>query len=148
MLKSVSQKAICICLLGGILWGGLPTLVRGDGWSRNGAQLLYQWLSPQLTAPPAGCSETQTEMRQALIRFYEQRRYQLAWVDDYGLLPEGDVVLAVVGDQGRVDGVVRRAVVADEDRERPSIKLGLPQEVQPGAGGEEGDRHARHPARR
>lgn len=75
------------------LMTALCTAAPADERGQLTDQKLQQWLQPKMIPAVWGCSEQRFHLHDALIRFYEYRRFQPAWVDSNGLLPEGEAVL-------------------------------------------------------
>ena len=67
-----------------------------DEWRHQASLRLRQWLEPHVLTDFSSCNNQRLDLRAALVRFYEHRNYQLAWVDHYGLLPEGELALSVI----------------------------------------------------
>lgn len=89
---AVVPMLLITCLSAGVL---------ADGWQRETALALEQQLqSPVITARQS-CDDPRFDVNAGLIRFYHYRDYALAWVDRYGLLPEGAMALAAIKRSGR-----------------------------------------------
>lgn len=90
----ICQALLTICLLPG---------ASADQWRIEAALTLKQWLQPHAMLDEQHCSDQRFDLCAALVRFYAYRQYDLAWVDRYGLLPAGEMILNAVraaGDQG------------------------------------------------
>lgn len=88
----MGQMLLMTCMLAGAL---------ADEWQCETAHKLAQRLQPPVVSEIQNCRDPRFDLQTALIRFYQHRAYALAWVDRYGLLPEGAMALAVVKRAGR-----------------------------------------------
>ncbi|MBL0712578.1 MAG: L,D-transpeptidase family protein [Desulfosarcina sp.] len=112
-----------------------------DEWQIETARRLEQRLqSPGVSEVQNGCDQ-RFDLHTALVRFYQYRDYELAWVDRYGLLPEGVRALVVVsqaGNQGLLyadyqnpwlddllDGMITRPVIIGAAFNGKQIQLDL-----------------------
>lgn len=94
MVSILLKKWIYILLIGQLwLITSLCAAAPADERGQLVDQKLRQWLQPKMMPAVWGCSEQRFLLHDAMIRFYEYRRYQPAWVDNNGLLPEGEAVL-------------------------------------------------------
>jgi murein L,D-transpeptidase YcbB/YkuD len=81
----------------------ISSVAFADEWEHQTGAKLVKLLQYDMIPEVWGCGEQRITLRDALIRFYEYRRYRPAWVNAHGMLPEGDAVLATLrhaADQG------------------------------------------------
>jgi murein L,D-transpeptidase YcbB/YkuD len=76
----------------------LPAALSAGEWRVGAADRLREWLKPEVQVETGDCDDLQTELRNAVSRFYALRGYQTSWVDRFGLLPSGKMALETVGD--------------------------------------------------
>jgi murein L,D-transpeptidase YcbB/YkuD len=103
------------------------TAVRAEGWATAAAHELRQRLQIARMDGAPHCTVPDIDLDAAMIRFYQVRDFRPAWVDRYGLRPQGAMALAAVyraADRGLVasdyripwleellDGMVSRPVI-------------------------------------
>jgi murein L,D-transpeptidase YcbB/YkuD len=68
----------------------------GDEWQQAAANELRHWLQPPGAGERTGSADQGVDICSALVRFYRDRNYALAWVDRDGLLPEAALALAFI----------------------------------------------------
>jgi murein L,D-transpeptidase YcbB/YkuD len=83
----IGQMLLMACVLAGAL---------ADEWQMETSRKLEQRLQFPLVSESRSCPATRFDLDTAVVRFYQHRVYALAWVDRYGLLPEGAMALAAV----------------------------------------------------
>ena len=83
----MGQMLLMTCMLAGAL---------ADKWQMETSHKLAQRLQSPLVSESRSCPATRFDLDTAVVRFYQHRVYALAWVDRYGLLPEGAMALAAV----------------------------------------------------
>ncbi len=74
-----------------------------DDWPVEAAHELRQRLQTIVTGDAMRCDTPRIALDTAMVRFYQVRAFKPAWVDRYGLRPQGAMALAVVyqaADQG------------------------------------------------
>ena len=112
-----------------------------DEWRAEAAQALEQALSPGMVGDGQSTCGRDFDLCRAMRRFYHHRDYEPAWVERYGLLPEGAIALTALhraGTQGLrgkdynapwlgevLDGVVSRPVLLGADFDGQQVKLDL-----------------------
>jgi len=112
-----------------------------DEWQMATARELEQRLQPPVVSEIHNSPDSRFDLQAALIQFYQYRGYALAWVDRYGILPEGAMALAAVKRSGRkglfysdyqspllddlLDGVVTRPVIIGAAFNGKQIQLDL-----------------------
>jgi len=96
-------RGIGILVIGAALLTCLFTGASAGDWQHETARQLEQQLpSPLVGATPNG-PDRHFDRYRAVVRFYAYRDYKPAWVDQFGLLPEGAMALAAIkqaGNQG------------------------------------------------
>ncbi|MDJ0883053.1 MAG: L,D-transpeptidase family protein [Desulfobacterales bacterium] len=102
-LKPMVRKAtVALAVL--LVISAVPGVgARADDWPVQAAHELRQRLQTIVTGDAARCDAPRIELDTAMVRFYQVRAFKPAWVDRYGLRPEGAMALAVVyqaADQG------------------------------------------------
>jgi murein L,D-transpeptidase YcbB/YkuD len=95
MMKKV---LISILLTHVFFFLALPGLGRGEPAESPDSRLLRYWLESRDIPDSSECADTQNNPMESIARFYEYRNYRLAWVDRYGLLPEGEIAIQALGD--------------------------------------------------
>ncbi|MDJ0721243.1 MAG: L,D-transpeptidase family protein [Desulfobacterales bacterium] len=119
---------------------GRPVAAAGD-WLVASADELRHRLHTIIAEDQVHCEDPGIAIDAAMVRFYQVRDFKPAWVDRYGLRPEGAMVLAAIyqaADQGLrytdyrnpwlediLDGTVSRPVVLGTEFEGQQIKLDL-----------------------
>ncbi len=114
---------------------------RADDWPVEAAHELRQKLQRIVSGDAQRCDDPHIELDTAMVRFYQVRAFKPAWVDRFGLRPEGAMALAVVyqaADQGLrhadyrnpwvedlLDGKVSRPVALGAAYEGQQIQLEL-----------------------
>ena len=78
------------------LSAALCSTAKGDVWEQQFHQQLQHWLRNERISTIWGCDQQRINLHAALLRFYQYRQYQPAWVDSRGLLPEGESALAII----------------------------------------------------
>ena len=141
------SKRIMIYRLFGLAAGlmvfvaGLPSVATAEAWPVAAANELRQRLHTIIAEDAAHCEDPGVAVDAAMVRFYQARDFQPAWVDRYGLRPEGAMALSTVyqaADQGLhyadyrnpwlenlLDGTVSRPVVLGREFEGQQIRLDL-----------------------
>jgi len=79
----------------------LPAGGAGGQWRLATARQLEQRLQPFMVAESLACPDQGGDLQTTLVRFYRLRQFEPAWVDRYGLLPEGAMALAMLKQAGR-----------------------------------------------
>jgi murein L,D-transpeptidase YcbB/YkuD len=69
-------------------------------WGIEAAGRMQQWLTPHSMTVAQGCSGQNPDSCADLIRFYQHRRFQLAWVGPNGLSPEGVLAMGAIRQAG------------------------------------------------
>ena len=134
-------RGIGILVIGAALLTCLFTGASAGDWQHETARQLEQQLqSPLAGAAPNG-PDRHFERYRAVVRFYAYRDYKPAWVDQFGLLPEGAMALAALkqaGNQGLryadyrnpwlddlLDGVTTRPVIIGPAFNGKQVQLDL-----------------------
>ena len=126
------QVLLLTCVLSGA-WAG--------DWQAETARRMQRWLQPAVVTKAVGCYAPRFDLYDALNRFYAQRDYAPAWVDRFGLLPEGAMALTAVKQAGRqgllyadyhnplldvlLDGMITRPVIIGKVFNGKQIQLEL-----------------------
>ena len=135
------KRGISLLMAGLVLLTCLLAVAGADEWRVETARKLEQSLWPPLLSEVPGCPDPRFDFWSALTRFYEYRGYETAWVDRYGLLPEGAMALATVKQADRqglrysdyhdpwldnlLDGITTRPVIIGEAFDGKQIQLDL-----------------------
>ncbi|MDJ0804148.1 MAG: L,D-transpeptidase family protein [Desulfobacterales bacterium] len=120
---------------------GLPSIAAAEEWLAASADELRQRLHTIIADDTAPCDDPRIAIDAAMVRFYQVRAFKPAWVDRYGLRPEGAKALATVyqaADQGLhyadyrnswlenlLDGTLSRPVALGAGFEGQQIQLDL-----------------------
>ncbi|MGD8242762.1 MAG: L,D-transpeptidase family protein, partial [Desulfobacterales bacterium] len=120
---------------------GIRAGVWAGGWGAETARQLEQRLRLAAASEVRRCGDPRFDLHAALMRFYGCRGFEPAWVDRYGLRPEGAMALAAVsqaGSQGLryadyqdpwledlLDGMLTRPVIIGSSFEGKQIQLDL-----------------------
>ena len=124
-----------------ILLLGMLVDVHAGSWRVETARQLEQRLRLAVASEVRRCSDPRFDLHAALMRFYRYRGFEPAWVDRYGLRPEGAMALAAVtqaGSQGLryadyqdpwldalLDGMLTRPVIIGSAFDGKQIQLDL-----------------------
>ncbi len=135
------NKFICFAAIGALLLIGMVTQSRAVSWRVETARQLEQRLHLAVASEVRRCGDPRFDLHTALVRFYRYRGFEPAWVDRYGLRPEGAMALAAVsqaGDQGLryadyqdpwlddlLGGMLTRPVIIGSSFEGKQIQLDL-----------------------
>ena len=127
--------------MGLLLVAGRTADIRADEWPVAAAHELRQRLQTIVTADAPRCDDPRIELDTAMVRFYQVRAFKPAWVDRFGLRPEGAMALAgayQAADQGLrsadyrnpwledlLDGMVSRPVALGAAFDGQQIQLDL-----------------------
>ncbi len=119
----------------------LPAGVTSGEWRLETARQLEQRLQPFMVAESLACPDQGFDLQTNLIRFYRLRQFEPAWVDRYGLLPEGAMALAMLKQAGRqglfdtdyhspwlndlLDGMITRPVIIGAAFDGKQVQLDL-----------------------
>jgi L,D-transpeptidase YcbB len=93
-------RGIGILVLGTVLLAGLLTGALAGDWQIETARELEQRLQSPWGGDTQNCLDQRFDLFPAMTRFYSYRNYEPAWVDQFGLLPEGAMALATVKQAG------------------------------------------------
>ncbi len=120
---------------------GLRSGAAAEEWLAASSDELRQRLHTIITDGTGKCGDPRIALDAAMVRFYQVRAFKPAWVDRYGLRPEGAMALASVyqaADQGLryadyrnpwleniLDGTVSRPVALGAAFEGQQIQLDL-----------------------
>lgn len=131
-LLIIGQVLLLACILTGAV---------ADEWQIATARMLEQRLQPSALSGIHNRPDPRFDLPTALIQFYRYRGYALAWVDRYGLLPEGAMALSAVKRAGRkglfysdyqspllddlLDGMITRPVIIGAAFNGKQIQLDL-----------------------
>jgi len=123
-----------------LVLGGLASALAG-GWQDETAHQLMQRLTSPLFETLPDCDDPRFDLQQAMRRFYSHRHFEPAWVDRYGVLPEGAMALAAIKQAGRqglryadyhdpllddlLDGIVTRPVIIGPAFQGRQVQLDL-----------------------
>jgi hypothetical protein len=135
-------RGIGILVFGAVmLLACLFTGASAGDWQTETARQLEQQLQSPLVGDTPSCPDRHFDSYRAVVRFYATRDYEPAWVDQFGLLPEGAMALAVVkqaGNQGLryadyrnpwlddlLDGVTTRPVIIGPTFNGKQVQLDL-----------------------
>jgi murein L,D-transpeptidase YcbB/YkuD len=139
-IYTTGYRVIGLVLLLACVFGGF-TKVRAEDWPVAAAHALRQQLQARHADDAYRCGDQGMDLNEAMIRFYQVRAFRPAWVDRYGLRPEGAMALASVqqaGDQGLRDtdyrnrwlenllgGIVTRPVIIGAAFEGQQVQFDL-----------------------
>ena len=102
-MKRVVRKLSGALGVGFVIFAVLGAGASADDWSVEAAYELRARLQTIVTGGAPRCDVPHIELDTAMVRFYQVRAFKPAWVDRFGLRPEGAMALAMVyqaADQG------------------------------------------------
>ena len=89
-------KFICFAAIGAVQLTGMLTPSWAGSWRVETARQLEQRLQLAVASEVRRCSDPRFDLHAALAGFYRYRGFEPAWVDRYGLRPEGAMALSAV----------------------------------------------------
>ena len=141
MRRKVFNRLVGLAFGMMVITVGLQTGAAAEEWLAASTDELRQRLHTIITEDAVQCDDPRVAIDAAMVRFYQERAFKPAWVDRYGLRPEGAMALATVyqaADQGLsyadyrnpwlenlLDGTVSRPVVLGVEFEGQQIQLDL-----------------------
>ena len=101
MFLTMMKRTIGFLMIGHLLlMTGMLSGAWGDEWQIAAARTIKQWVQPYAMLDEQLCSDQRFDLCTALTRFYAYRQYAPAWVDRWGVLPAGKLILNTLGRAG------------------------------------------------